>query len=108
MTDTFHRPEGRAIDATRPVKIEVDPLKYAEGSALIEVGDTKVLVAATFEKRVPRFLLDSGKGWVTGEYAMLPRATSTRSQREVKQGLAAVASTKRPWIVPEPPTPPTS
>lgn len=86
MTDTFHRPEGRAIDATRPVKIEVDPLKYAEGSALIEVGDTKVLVAATFEKRVPRFLLDSGKGWVTGEYAMLPRATSTRSQREVKQG----------------------
>lgn len=86
MTETAHRPHGRSADATRPVKIEVDPLKYAEGSALIEVGDTKVLVAATFEKRVPPFLIDSGKGWVTGEYAMLPRATSTRSRREVKAG----------------------
>ena len=86
MTETFHRPEGRAVEALRPVRIELDPLKYAEGSALIEVGDTRVLVAATFEKRVPPFLIDSGKGWVTGEYAMLPRATSTRSRREVKQG----------------------
>ena len=79
MTDSIQRPHGRAVDAARPVSIEVDPLKYAEGSALIDVGDTRVLVAATFEKRVPPFLIDSGKGWVTGEYAMLPRATSTRS-----------------------------
>ena len=86
MTDSIQRPHGRAVDAARPVSIEVDPLKYAEGSALIDVGDTRVLVAATFEKRVPPFLIDSGKGWVTGEYAMLPRATSTRSRREVKQG----------------------
>ena len=86
MTDTFIRPLGRSVDTTRPVKIEVDPRKSAAGSALIEVGDTKVLVAATLEKRVPRFLADSGQGWVTGEYAMLPRATSTRSQREVTQG----------------------
>jgi ribonuclease PH len=86
MNETTRRPHGRAADALRPVTIELDPMKFAEGSALIEVGDTKVLVSATLEKRVPPFLIDSGRGWVTGEYAMLPRATSTRSRREVKQG----------------------
>jgi len=86
MNDGFKRPDGRQIEALRPVSIELDPLKYAEGSALISMGDTKVLVAATLEKRVPPFLIDSGRGWVTGEYAMLPRATSTRSRREVKKG----------------------
>jgi ribonuclease PH len=62
------------------------PLKYAEGSALIEFGDTRVLVAASVENRVPPFLQGSGRGWVTGEYSMLPRATSSRSQREVSRG----------------------
>lgn len=64
-------------------------MKFAEGSALIEVGDTRVLVAATIEDRVPPFLAGSGKGWMTAEYAMLPRATSTRSQREVTRGRPA-------------------
>ncbi len=61
-------------------------MKFAEGSALIEVGDTRVLVAASIEKQVPRWLADSGQGWVTAEYAMLPRATHTRSRREVSRG----------------------
>jgi ribonuclease PH len=86
MSETTQRPGGRATGALRPISIELDPLKFAEGSALIEIGDTRVLVAATLEKRVPPFLIDSGRGWITSEYAMLPRATSTRSRREVKQG----------------------
>jgi ribonuclease PH len=81
-----HRAAGRAFNALRPVSIQISPLKYAEGSALIEIGDTRVLVAASVESRVPQFLAGSGKGWLTAEYAMLPRATSTRSQREVAQG----------------------
>jgi len=84
--ESLHRVDDRAADALRPVRIEVNPLKYAEGSCLIEVGDTRVLVAASIENRVPRFLIDSGKGWATAEYSMLPRATSTRSQREVTRG----------------------
>jgi len=76
------------IDCCLPT---LDPLKFAEGSALIDMGDTKVLVAATLESRVPPFLIDSGRGWVTGEYAMLPRATSTRSRR----GVGAWGSTTR-------------
>jgi ribonuclease PH len=81
-----NRPHGRAADALRPVRIEPGVLKFAEGSALIELGDTRVLVAASVENRVPSFLRDSGKGWVTAEYSMLPRATHTRSAREVSQG----------------------
>jgi len=61
-------------------------MKFAEGSALIEMGDTHVLVAASIETRVPPFLIDSGRGWATAEYAMLPRATPTRSRREVTRG----------------------
>ncbi len=80
------RPGGRAADALRPVRIQPSALKYAEGSALIEMGDTRVLVAASVERRVPPFLKDSGQGWVTGEYSMLPRATHTRSMREVSRG----------------------
>ena len=80
------RPYGRAADALRPVTIEIDALKYAEGSALIAVGDTRVLVAASVESTVPSFLRDSGKGWLTAEYSMLPRATATRSPREVNRG----------------------
>ena len=86
MSTPSPRPEGRALDALRPVRIETGVLKFAEGSALISLGDTRVLVAASVENRVPPFKKDSGEGWLTAEYAMLPRATHTRNQREVSQG----------------------
>jgi len=86
---TLRRAHERAPDALRPVRIEVGPMKFAEGSALIEMGDTHVLVAASIEHRVPPFLVNSGRGWATAEYAMLPRATSTRSTREVVRGRTA-------------------
>ncbi len=85
-TSTFRRPDGRAADALRSVHIQTGALKFAEGSVLIEVGDTRILVAASVEARVPPFLKDKGQGWVTAEYSMLPRATHTRSSREVNQG----------------------
>ncbi len=80
------RVNERAEDELRPVTIETGAMKFAEGSALIEVGDTRVLVAASLEKLVPRWLAVSGRGWVTAEYAMLPRATHSRSRREVSAG----------------------
>src|SRR6185312_6935495 len=80
------RSDNRAAAEARPLKITTDYLVTAEGSALIEVGHTRVLCAATVEDSVPSFLRNSGKGWVTAEYAMLPRATSTRSAREVTKG----------------------
>jgi ribonuclease PH len=80
------RPHGRAADGLRPVRLAVGELKFAEGSAQLELGDTRVLAAASVEGRVPPFLAGSGKGWVTAEYAMLPRATSTRNAREVNRG----------------------
>lgn len=80
------RPDGRAADALRPVQITVDYLRHAEGSVLIEFGDTRVLCAATIEERVPPFLVGRGQGWVTAEYAMLPRAGTTRSNRESAAG----------------------
>jgi ribonuclease PH len=70
----------------RPVSIQTDYLSTAEGSALISVGNTRVLCAATVEDGVPQFLRGSGKGWVTAEYSMLPRATQKRTQREVAKG----------------------
>ena len=70
----------------RPVRIETDFLQTAEGSALIEVGNTRVLCAATVEQSVPQFLRGSGRGWVTAEYSMLPRATITRTPREISKG----------------------
>src|SRR5712692_623165 len=70
----------------RPVKVTTDYLATAEGSALIEIGNTRVLCAASVEETVPQFLRNSGKGWVTAEYAMLPRATVTRTPREVTKG----------------------
>ncbi|HEY8142216.1 MAG TPA: ribonuclease PH [Kofleriaceae bacterium] len=88
-TTTVRRIDGRAADETRPVRIEVEVSKYAEGSALIRMGDTHVLITASVESRVPPFLAGSGKGWMTAEYAMLPRATSSRSQREVTKGRPA-------------------
>ena len=70
----------------RPVKITTNYLLTAEGSALIEVGHTRVLCAATIEETVPPFLRGCGKGWVTAEYAMLPRATHDRTRREINSG----------------------
>jgi len=70
----------------RPVKVTRDFLRHAEGSVLIEVGDTKVVCAASVEDRVPQFLRDTGQGWVTAEYGMLPRSTKTRTSREVSTG----------------------
>ena len=84
--DTPVRAAGRKTDQLRPASIELDPLKFADGSALIVAGDTRVLVAATLENRVPPFLTGSGSGWATAEYAMLPRATPVRSRREVSRG----------------------
>jgi len=84
--DDFRCASGRSVAELRPVRIEMGPMKYAEGSALIEMGDTRVLVAASVENRVPHFLHGSGRGWVTSEYAMLPRATASRSTREVTRG----------------------
>ncbi len=75
------RPDGRAPDEMRPIKITPNYLSYAEGSALIEMGETRVLCAVTLEEKTPQFLKDKGSGWVTAEYAMLPRSTLTRSSR---------------------------
>src|SRR3954453_6395520 len=80
------RPDGRANDQLRPVTITRNWQAYAEGSALIEFGDTKVLCAASVTQGVPRWRKGSGLGWVTAEYAMLPRATLTRNDRESVRG----------------------
>jgi ribonuclease PH len=80
------RPDGRAADQLRPVTITRDWQKYAEGSALVEFGETKVLCAASVVQGVPRWRKGSGLGWVTAEYSMLPRATLTRNDRESVKG----------------------
>jgi ribonuclease PH len=80
------RPDGRRPNEMRPVNITRDFLRHAEGSVLITVGDTKVVCAASVEDRVPPFLRDTGQGWVTAEYAMLPRSTKTRTPRETSSG----------------------
>lgn len=80
------RIDGRQVDELRPIKITAPYIKHAEGSVLIEVGDTKVICTASLEERVPPFMKGQGKGWVTAEYAMLPRATQVRNQRESAKG----------------------
>ncbi|MDD4600376.1 Ribonuclease PH [bioreactor metagenome] len=80
------RVDGRDKDELRKVKITRNYLKYAEGSVLIEVGNTKVLCAATIEEKVPHFLKGSGEGWITAEYSLLPRSTQTRNARESARG----------------------
>ena len=80
------RPNGRAVDQLREVKIERNFTIHAEGSVLVSFGNTKVLCNASFTPGVPRFKKDSGEGWVTAEYAMLPRATHDRSDREAVKG----------------------
>jgi ribonuclease PH len=81
-----HRPDGREADQLRPVTITRNWLDHAEGSVLVEFGDTRVLCTASVEDGVPAFLRNTGRGWVTGEYGMLPRSTHTRSRREAAQG----------------------
>jgi len=83
------RTDQRKLSQMRPVKVTMDYLLTAEGSALIEIGNTRVLCAASIEESVPGFLRGSGKGWVTAEYSMLPRATATRTPREVSKGRAS-------------------
>ena len=83
------RADGRAWDALRPVSITTGFQSFAEGSALIEIGRTRVVCSASVEERVPRFLRDSGTGWITAEYSMLPRATLTRTPRDSSQGRIA-------------------
>lgn len=80
------RPDGRKPEELRLVKIERDYLKYAEGSVLIEVGDTKLVCSASIEEKAPPFLRGTGRGWVTAEYSMLPRSTEKRSLRDGTRG----------------------
>ena len=80
------RPSGRKLNQMRDIIIETDVTRHAEGSCLIKCGDTHVLCTASLEDRVPAFLRNSGLGWVTAEYGMLPRATHTRMRREAKNG----------------------
>jgi ribonuclease PH len=80
------RPSGRQIDEMRQISIETGVSRHAEGSCLIRCGDTHVLCTATIDERVPPFLKNTGLGWVTAEYGMLPRATNTRMRREAKEG----------------------
>ena len=80
------RPSGRTPDEMRAIDIQTGFTKHAEGSVLISFGDTRVLVTASVEEKVPPFLRGKGEGWVTAEYSMLPRATHTRGSREAAKG----------------------
>ena len=82
----YSSPDGRNWDENRPAKLTAAYQKYAEGSALIEMGTTKVLCAASLEEQVPGWMRGQGRGWVTAEYSMLPRATNTRTNRERESG----------------------
>ncbi|MEQ8334836.1 ribonuclease PH [Nisaea sp.] len=86
MTGTAKRPSGRSADHMRAVSLEPGFAKYAEGSCLVKFGDTHVLCTASVDDRVPPFLRNSGSGWVTAEYGMLPRSTHTRTDREAARG----------------------
>ncbi len=86
MSSTDHRPSSRALDQLRNVIFEPGFAKHAEGSCFAKFGDTHVLCTASVEKRVPPWMRDSGKGWITAEYGMLPRATNTRTDREAARG----------------------
>jgi ribonuclease PH len=80
------RPDGRRPDEMRPVSIEPGAVPYAEGSALVSFGDTRVLCAASVEERVPPYRKGTGSGWITAEYSMLPRSTQVRTEREARRG----------------------
>jgi ribonuclease PH len=83
------RHDGRKPDELRKVTIDPGFLRYPDGSVMISIGDTRVVCAATLEDKVPQFLKDTGQGWVTGEYAMIPAATQTRTAREINRGRPA-------------------
>jgi ribonuclease PH len=85
----FYRSDNRAPAQLRPVKITPDFINTAEGSALIEVGNTRVICTASIDEAVPPFMRNTGKGWITSEYSMLPRSTLTRTPREVVKGRAS-------------------
>ena len=85
------RPSGRAADELRPVRFARRHTKHAEGSVLVEFGDTQVLCTASVEDTVPAFLRGKAQGWITAEYGMLPRATHTRTAREAARGSKAGA-----------------
>ena len=89
MRKNSTRSDQRSWNELRPLKIKRGYLKYAEGSCLIENGDTKVICSASIEEKVPPFLKDKGKGWITAEYGMLPRSCESRIQRETKSGRAS-------------------
>jgi len=111
---SFVRADGRRHDELRPVQITRNVNMYAEGSVLIEVGNTKVICTATVEDKVPPFLRGTGEGWITAEYSMLPRATAERNPRESTRGrigggtpyiqrligraLRAVVDLQAPWV----------
>ena len=80
------RPSGRNLDEMRPIVIEPEMVRHAEGSCMISVGDTRVICTASLDERVPPFRRNTGLGWVTAEYGMLPRATNSRTRREAKAG----------------------
>ena len=80
------RPSGRTVDQLRAIRITRQYTKHAEGSVLIECGDTKVICTASIEDKVPGFLKGKGQGWLTAEYGMLPRSTHTRMDREAARG----------------------
>jgi len=86
MTPAKVRADGRAPDQMRPVIITPNFTKHAEGSVLIDVGDTRVICTASVQEKVPPFLYKTGRGWVTAEYGMLPRATTERTEREASKG----------------------
>jgi len=90
---TVTRPSGRAVDALRNIRITRDYTKHAEGSVLIECGDTKVICTASIEERVPGFLKGKGQGWMTAEYGMLPR--STHSRMDARRPRASKAAAPR-------------
>ena len=102
------RPSGRLTDALRPITIDIDVTKHAEGSCLIRMGDTHVLCTASVEDKPPPFLRNSGQGWVTAEYGMLPRASSPEEHRKFKGLLVdrcarwwtakPLANARSPWI----------
>jgi len=86
LVASLQRSDGRRRDEIRPVNVTRSFIKYADGSVLMEMGDTKVICTASVEEKVPPFLRDKGQGWVTAEYAMLPRATHERTAREASRG----------------------
>ena len=80
------RPSGRNVSDLRPISIDTGVMRHAEGSCLLRIGETEVLCSASVEERIPPFLRNTGLGWVTAEYGMLPRATTTRNRREASSG----------------------